>query len=91
MKEKKTILKLYTDYIERNPKTTQKYNEISNQFVDSIEKFRNNLKEEQKKDLDEIINLTFSMNSESEKQAFIYAYSLGVKLTTEVFYENKEK
>ena len=41
--------------------------------------------------LDEIINLTFSMNSESEKQVFIYAYSLGVKLTTEVFYENKEK
>lgn len=91
MKEKKTILKLYTDYIEGNPKTTPKYNEISNQFVDSIEKFRNNLKDEQKKDLDEIINLTFSMNSESEKQVFIYAYSLGVKLTTEVFYENKEK
>lgn len=40
MEEKKTISKLYDDYIEGNIRTSKKYKEISNKFVDRIERFR---------------------------------------------------
>lgn len=91
MEEKKTISKLYDDYIEGNIRTSKKYKEISNKFVDRIERFRDKLKKKDKKELDKIIELVFDMNEESERQTFIYGYSLGVRLTTEALYEIREK
>lgn len=91
MEEKKEISKLYDDYIEGKIKTSKKYKEISNKFVDRIERFRDKLKKKDKKELDRIIELVFDMNGESERQTFIYAYSLGVRLTTEALYEIREK
>lgn len=91
MEESKTISKLYDNYIETDLKTNKKYREISRQFVNKTEKFSKKLKKKDKKELDKIINLVFNMNTESERQTFIYAYSLGVKLTTEALYEIREK
>lgn len=91
MEENKTISKLYDNYIETDLKTSKKYIEISKQFVDKIEKFSKKLKKKDKKELDKIINLVFDMNIESERQTYIYAYSLGVKLTTEALYQIREK
>ncbi len=89
MDEKNEILKLYEGYVDGNVPTNRKYKEISNRFVNRIENFRNKLNKKDKKELDRIMDLVFEMNGETEKQMFIYAYSLGVRLTTEALYENK--
>ncbi len=89
MDEKNEILKLYEGYVDGNVPTNRKYKEISNRFVNRIENFRNKLNKKDKKELDRIMDLVFEMNGETEKQMFIYAYSLGVRLTTEALYEIK--
>lgn len=91
MEENKTILKLYENFRDENCLSSKRYKEISNRFLDRIEKFEKRLKKKDKKELDKIINLSFQMSAEDEKDVFIYAYSLGVRLTMEALYEIREK
>lgn len=90
MENKKAILKLYDDYTETAPRTTKQYMQASNQFLDSIERFRDKLSNRNKKQLDKIMDLAFKMNTEDNKQTFVYAYTLGVRLTTDALYEERE-
>lgn len=91
MKEKKMILRLYESYIAEDYKTSKRHKELSIKFNDKLEKFCENLKNKEKEEIDEILNLVFEMNGESEKQVFIDAYCIGTRLTTEALYEIKEK
>ena len=90
MENKKAIIKLYDDYIETEPRTTKQYMQASNQFLDSIERFRDKLPNRKKKQLDKIMDLAFKMSTEDNKQTFVYAYTLGVRLTTDALYEERE-
>lgn len=86
MKEQKEISKLYYKYVESELQPTKAYTEISNKFLDKTEKLEKHLTKKQKKELDKIIDLIFKMNLKEEEQTFIYAYTLGARLTTEILY-----
>lgn len=87
MRETKGISKLYYKYVESELHPTKEYNQISNKFLDKVEALEKHLTKKQKKELDKIIDLIFSMNLKEGEQTFIYAYTLGVRLTTEVLYD----
>ena len=91
MMEKEMILKLYNNYMEEDYKTSKRHQELSIKFNEKLKEFCDTLKATDKKKFDNIINLAFEMNGESEKQVFIDGYSMGVKLTIEALYEKKEK
>lgn len=87
MRETKGISKLYYKYVESELQPTKEYTKISNKFLDKVELLEKHFSKKQKKELDKIIDLIFKMNLKEGEQTFIYAYTLGVKLTTEVLYD----
>lgn len=86
MREKKELSRLYYKYVESELYPTKEYTKISNKFLDKTEKLEKHLTKKQKKELDKIIDLIFSMNLKEGEQTFIYAYTLGARLTTEILY-----
>lgn len=81
--EKKEILKLFNLYSHEMYKLTPEMKEIIELRNNDIEKLRPTLTDEQRKLLDNIINLESDERATENRQIFVFAFSLATRLFTE--------
>jgi len=83
MDSKKTIIKLYEEYISKNNKPTKEYLNLKNEFEETVGMLSKNISDSEKSRLERVCECLIKMNREQETNAFVEGYTLGTNLTTE--------
>lgn len=91
MNRKETILKLYDEYIESEINITDKYKELSKEFVKIREEFVKKLDNTEQERLDRIVDLLENMNTDNARNVFVQGYVWGTRLTMEALCSGEEK
>ena len=91
MKDKETILKLFELYIDEVYERTDEYEELSAQVLKYEDELYQELTEEQKPKFDKIIELENKLSDVTDKQCWVYAFSLATKLIIEGLREDKKR
>ena len=86
MDSKKTVKKLYEDYISQNNTPTKEYLKAKDEFESTLIEWEKNISASEKTRLETICKCLFKMNKEQETNAFVEGYTLGTNLTTEAIY-----
>lgn len=83
---KKTIMKLYNEYISQNNNPTKKYIELKKEFEKTVKELTEGVTENEKTKIERICECLLEMGKEQETNAFVEGYTLGTNLTTEAIY-----
>lgn len=85
MSKTKAIIDLYQRLSEEGT-NSKEYHKILSEFCDSKDEFDKGIIEEQKNQLDKLLDLQTDMNEVNTKEFFVKGFALATKLITEVFY-----
>ena len=83
---KKTIIKLYEEYISPNNKSTKEYEKLKDEFAYTLEDLMENMSDGKKEKLGKVCDCLLKMGKEQEVSAFVEGYTLGTNLTTEAIH-----
>ena len=84
--DKKTIIKIYEEYVSQNNKPTKEYVQLKEEFETILnDLIKNDLKGNGTK-IEKLCDCLLKMNKEQETNAFVEGYTLGTNLTTEAIY-----
>ena len=86
MNKKKTITKLYDEYISPNNTPTKEYVKLKDEFEVTVEELMENMSEGKKQKVEKVCECLFKMGREQEVSAFVEGYTLGTTLTTEAIH-----
>lgn len=86
IENKKTIIKLYEEYISQNNQPTKEYVKLKEDFEIILNELIKNKKDEESLKIERLCECLLKMNKEQETKAFVEGYTLGTNLTTEAIY-----
>lgn len=86
MDTKKTIIKLYEEYVSQNSIPTNEYLKLKDEFSNELEILMDTVSDAEKEKLEKLCDCLFKMSKEQEVNAFVDGYSLGTTLTAEAIH-----
>lgn len=90
MEQESAILGLF-DKVEQDKSNSQKMNSLLRKFGERREKFEELLTEQQKEDLQSIIEITYDMRVLENQEYFKEGFSIATRLITEAFYNQSNE
>ncbi len=88
MAENNTILELYYR-IAGDKRTSFEYKELSRKQGKAKIEIEQAIEESQRKQLEQLLNITYDMSEIENKEWFIEGYKIATKIMTEVYNRNK--
>ena len=90
MEKKNAILELY-EYVQMNKTSSKEYSKKLRKFIDAKEDFDKQLIDEQKQQLEHLLELCGDMHWQEFQEHFIAGYTLATRLMAEVFVNKNEE
>lgn len=84
--KKKTITKLYDEYVSPNNTPTQEYIKLKDEFDITMEELMEDIPEVSQNKFERVFECLLKMCKEQEVSAFVEGYTLGTNLTTEAIH-----
>ena len=86
MESKKTIMKLYNEYVAENNIPNKEYSKLKDEFETVLNELVHNIPDKEKTKLEKVCECLLKMGKEQETNAFVEGYTLGTNITTEAIY-----
>ena len=90
MEKESAILELY-EYVQMNKTSSKEYSMKLRKFIEAKEDFDKQLIDEQKEQLEKLLELCGDMHGQEFQEYFIAGYTLATKLMAEVFINKNEE
>ena len=90
MEKESAILELY-EYVQMNKTSSKEYYMKLRKFIEVKEDFDKQLIDEQKEQLEKLLELCGDMHGQEYQEYFIARYTLATRLVTEVFIDKNEE
>lgn len=90
MEKENAILELY-EYVQMNKTSSKEYSRKQRKFIEAKEEFDKHLIDEQKEQLEILLELCGDMHGQEFQEYFIAGYTIATRLMAEVFINKNEE
>ena len=85
----KSVLECIYSKVEEENRATFKYRKLQNELFNISEKLYKHINEDDKQEVEKIIDVLYDMATEENKQFFKEGFTLATNLLTEIYYKSR--